>query len=125
MGSRTDWLTEFAKPVADELAARMGSQKRILSAGVLALADMTPDQREYYMAKAVGQDTKESDSPKPIPFAECAAIVKQFVRYKIPTPEEQQIIDSLRQILADDNVVREDAEKQRRKNHLRKSSKSG
>jgi len=125
MGKRSDWLTEFAKPVADVLADRMGALNRVLSAGVMALADMTPDQREYYMAKAVGHDIKESDSPKPIPLSECAAIVKQFVRYKIPTPEEQRIIDSLRQILADDSVVREDAEKQRHKNRLRKSAKSG
>ena len=32
MGTRTNDLTEFAKPVADELAARCGSLKRVLSA---------------------------------------------------------------------------------------------
>ena len=32
MGTRTSGLTEFAKPVADELAARFGSLKRVLSA---------------------------------------------------------------------------------------------
>ncbi len=32
MGTRTIDLTEFAKPVADELAARCGSLKRVLSA---------------------------------------------------------------------------------------------
>ena len=86
MATRTNDLTDYAKPIADEMAARMGSLKRVLSAGIIALSDLSPDQREYYMAKAVGQDIKESDSPKPIPLAECAAIVKQFVIYKIPTP---------------------------------------
>ena len=32
MGTRTNDLTKFAKPVADELAARCGSLKRVLSA---------------------------------------------------------------------------------------------
>jgi len=31
MGTRTNDLTEFAKPVVDELAARCGSLKRVLS----------------------------------------------------------------------------------------------
>ena len=64
MGSRTDWLTDFAKPFADELVERTGSQKRVLSAGVLALYDLTPEQREYYMAKAVGKDLTEPTACK-------------------------------------------------------------
>ena len=54
MSGRSDWLTENAKIVADKLAARSGSLKKILSAGVIALDDMTADEREYYMAKADG-----------------------------------------------------------------------
>ncbi len=55
MTKRTDSLTEFAKPVADELAARCGSLKKVLSAGIMALNDMSPEKREYYMALASGK----------------------------------------------------------------------
>ena len=54
MATRTEDLTEFAKPIANELTAKTGTLKRVLSAGVMALYDMTPEQREYYMAKANG-----------------------------------------------------------------------
>ena len=63
MGSRTDWLTEFAQPVAQELAERCGSLKRVLSAGVLILKDASPEIREYYMAKSVGADLTELEKP--------------------------------------------------------------
>lgn len=55
MGTRTNDLTEFAKPTADELADRYGSLKRVLSAGVLALAALSSEEREYYMAAAGGK----------------------------------------------------------------------
>jgi len=54
MATRTNDLTEFAKPVADRLAAHCGSLKRILSAGVIALDNCSSDEREMYMALAIG-----------------------------------------------------------------------
>lgn len=55
MAKRTNDLTEFAQPVADELAARCGSLKKVLSAGIMALNDMSPEKREYYMSLASGK----------------------------------------------------------------------
>lgn len=57
MATRSNDLTEFAKPVADELAEKCGSLKRVLSASVLCLKDCTPEVREYYMSKAIGKNT--------------------------------------------------------------------
>ena len=62
MGTRTNDLTEFAKPIADNLANRCGSLKRVLSAGILALDDMSPGDREYYMAKAIGEEIERTYS---------------------------------------------------------------
>lgn len=58
MATRTDDLTEFSKLLADELKAKYGNLKRVLSAGVLALNDMSAEEREYYMAKAIGVEVE-------------------------------------------------------------------
>ena len=58
MPKRTDWLTEFARPLAEDLAARCGSLKKVMSAGVMALDSLTPEDREYFMAKADGVNVK-------------------------------------------------------------------
>jgi len=63
MAKRTNDLTEFAQPVAEALAARCGSLKRVLSAGVLALDALSPTQREYFMAKAIGQEMELPEMP--------------------------------------------------------------
>lgn len=60
MGSRTDWLTEVSKPVADRMAKRCGSLKKVLSAGVLALDSLSPELREVFMAKASGEENNET-----------------------------------------------------------------
>ena len=78
MSGRTDWLTYIAKPIADDLADRMGSLKRVLSAGIMALNDMTPDQREYYMAKSVGKDEPKSESSDADLDDEIRAFARQF-----------------------------------------------
>jgi hypothetical protein len=62
MAKRTNDLTEFARPIADELASRMGTLKHVLSAGVMALNDLPAERREYYMAVAVGKKL----NPKPL-----------------------------------------------------------
>lgn len=58
MSGRTDYLTEFAKPIADKMADRCGSLKKVLSAGVLALDALSPDLRELFMAMASGKKTE-------------------------------------------------------------------
>jgi hypothetical protein len=61
MPTRTNDLTESAKPIADKLVAQYGVVKKVLSAGILALDDLMPEEREYYMAKAAGVDLPISD----------------------------------------------------------------
>jgi len=121
MTRRIDDLTEFAKPVADDLADRMGSLKRVLSAGVLALADLSPDKREYYMAKSVGKEPLNPaiDSTGQ-PINDIVENIKYFVRYKIPSDEERRVLESLRQLLSDDIAARAIAGKQKRKSHRKK-----
>ena len=56
MATRIDNLTEIAKPIAQNMADRYGTLKNVLSAGVLLFSELTPEEREVYMAKAVGRD---------------------------------------------------------------------
>ncbi|MHC4121964.1 MAG: hypothetical protein ACYSSI_00190 [Planctomycetota bacterium] len=58
MPKRSDWLTDYARPLAEELAARCGSLKKVMSAGIVALYNMTPTEREQYMAKADGVEVE-------------------------------------------------------------------
>jgi len=125
MATRTNDLTEFAKPVADEMAARAGSLKRILSAGVLSLADLTPEQREYYMAKAVGKELTGPESSKPESITELIETVKHYVRYKIPSAEERRLLESLRKVLADDSAAQAKGEKQKRRKDRRGPKEAG
>jgi len=82
MATRTNDLTEFAKPIADELVATSGSLKRILSAGVLALNDLTPHEKEIYMARAIGREPKPFSSDEDLDeeiraFARSFAVLTQ------------------------------------------------
>jgi hypothetical protein len=52
--SRSDWLTEYAKPICDDLAKRTGSLKIVLSAGVIALSKLSAEEREKMIAEANG-----------------------------------------------------------------------
>lgn len=58
MATRTNDLTEFAKPVADKLAARCGSLKKVLSAGIMAFDSLSPNAREHFMAMADGEEVE-------------------------------------------------------------------
>lgn len=46
MGKRTDELTEVARQEAEELVKRVGSQRLVLSAGVVALGALWPHHRD-------------------------------------------------------------------------------
>lgn len=63
MATRTNDLTEFAKPVADYLYKRIGSLKLVLSAGVIALSKLSPDEREKMIAEANGLGLDNLDCP--------------------------------------------------------------
>ena len=101
MGSRSDWLTEFAKPVADQLAIRAGSLKHVLSAGVMALDGCTASQREYYMARATGVEVDAEDEDGRI-----ARIVIRLFRDGHPAldPEDRAFLEAVRQLLAADTA---------------------
>jgi len=101
MAGRTDWLTKFAKPVADDLAARCGSLKKVLSAGILALKALSAEEREKFMAAANGMELKslkEAKKTKP-DLQEAIDNVKYFVKFKLPSPEDQKALDELRRAL--------------------------
>ena len=65
MGRRTDELTEFAKPIADDLAETYGSLKRVLSAGVLSLAAQSAERQRFFLAAAGGKNLTHDDNKPP------------------------------------------------------------
>lgn len=101
MAGRTDALTEIAKPIADRLFAHCGSLKRILSAGVLALDALPPEERERFMAAAIGARYESPQSVKAqnalIVFKEMLANTPPGDIIKILGPEGE---NTLRQIAA-------------------------
>ena len=102
MATRTNDLTEFAKPVADRLAERCGSLKRVLSAGILALDSLSAEEREQFMAKAtsseVNNNTENPKHKKP-DFAESIENVKYFVKFKLLSKEKQALLRELKSVL--------------------------
>lgn len=69
MGSRIDWLTEFAQPIAKELKPRCGTFKQMLSAGIMVLNDLSAEERDNYMDKASGKDVQlKKINIKPLPI---------------------------------------------------------
>lgn len=51
MGTRIDDLMEPVRDTAKKMAAKCGTLKLALSAGILALSESTPEQRELYLEK--------------------------------------------------------------------------
>ena len=70
MATRTTDLTEFAQPPANEMYAQLGSLKRVLSAGVLALYEHEPAMRQYYMARAMGFEIEKPTTNRTEPESE-------------------------------------------------------
>ena len=64
MATRTNDLTEFAKPVADYLHKRIGSLKTVFSAGVIALSKLSAEEREEMISEANGLGLESLDCPK-------------------------------------------------------------
>jgi len=64
MATRTNDLTEFAKPIADLLYKKMGSLKIVLSAGVIALSKLSAEQREQMIAEANGLGLETLSEPE-------------------------------------------------------------
>ncbi|MBN1124504.1 MAG: hypothetical protein JXA82_05815 [Sedimentisphaerales bacterium] len=56
MAKRTNDLHECVRPIAEAMAGRCGTLKNALSAGILALNDLSPEKREHYLNLATGVD---------------------------------------------------------------------
>jgi len=126
MATRIKDLEEFVIKYAEELVARFGSQKQVLSAAILALYDLDDKARGDYMAKAVGRDISKSEKKlTQIEIAENIETLKHFIRYKIPSAEEKRLIESLRQLLADDSAALKSAEKMKHKKGRREPKEAG
>ena len=123
MGSRSDWLTDFAKPVADDLAARSGSLKHVLSAGVMALAGCTAELREYYMARAMGAEIDIQAEEARI--ARILIKVLRGDRNGHLSAEDQAFLESVGQLLAADSGEPAEQEAVGRNQGKRKPSKAG
>ena len=113
MATRTQDLTEFSKPIADEMAARCGSLKHVLSAGVIALKAASPGMREIYMARATGKDVALEDEENRI-----ARMIIQILRttesYGLP-PEDLAYLAEVRQTLSGNIASGPDKEVPQRK----------
>lgn len=83
MASRTEDLTDAAKPVADKLAARCGSLKKVLSAGVLALDSCSAEEREKFMAQASGLEVVIPDKKS---YHEGVRLIKKSVQIENAQP---------------------------------------
>ena len=59
MATRIQDLELAAQPIARYLVERSGSIKRVMSAGVIALGQMTADERETFFAAAGGAPLPE------------------------------------------------------------------
>ena len=102
MGKRTDWLSESAKPIAEKLAVRFGSQKQIVSAGVMALNACTPEEREHYMALASGEEVIIASQESQIARV-LVKIIKEADYYGLPEGD-RKYLDAARRILTADTA---------------------
>lgn len=112
MATRTNDLTEFAKPVADQLAERCGSLKRVLSAGILALDSLSAEEREQFMAKATSADLKKAPEKHKKPdLTESIENVKYFVKFKLMSKEEQALLRELKSMLVAEEKQKKSSKK--------------
>jgi len=112
MAKRTNDLTEFAKIVADKLAARCGSLKKVLSAGIMALDALSAEEREKFMAAANGVKLEPSIKPAGkeslqntvVMIKEMTEVEKQQpgTIFRVLDLEEQKILDEFRKVIDPD-----------------------
>jgi len=89
-------LTEKAQLIKEDLAPIFGL-KNILSAGLLLIGRLSAEQKQALIKEANGIVKSERQTEPTI--SESIETIKHFVRYKIPSAEEQREIESLRQAL--------------------------
>lgn len=89
-------LTEKSQLIKEDLAPIFGL-KNILSAGLVLLSKLTAEQKQQIIAEANRNNSKPKDMNECL--NDCIEVVKHFVRIKVPSTEEQRMIDSLRQAL--------------------------
>jgi len=111
MSGRTDWLTDFAKPVADKLAAHCGSLKKVLSAGIMALDALSADDREKFMAEANGAKLEPSKKIKPTAkksLQDTIVMIKEMTEvekrqpgtiFRVLSLDEQKILNEFRKTI--------------------------
>ena len=92
MPKRTEkLLTEFAKPIAEKLAARYGNLKVVMSAGVVSLEMISPADRDRAFAIANGQE-KLPEAPATEPPLDTAEL--EFRQKVLQILKEAQAIPS-------------------------------
>jgi hypothetical protein len=80
-----------------ERLEKIFSLKAILSAGILVFDKLSAEQKQEMIAEANGIIKTEKKTEPTI--SESIETIKTFVRYKIPSANEQREIESLRQAL--------------------------
>jgi len=109
MAKRTNDLTEFAKLTADKLAARCGSLKKVLSAGIMALDALSAEEREKFMAAADGVKLESSTKPTgKKSLQDTIAMIKEIIEvekqqpgtiFRVLDSDEQKILDEFRKAI--------------------------
>lgn len=103
MATRIDNLTKIAIPIAQDMSDRYGTLKNVLSAGILVFASLSPQEREIWMAKAVGRDiTKTTDLDNATPAqveAQPPPTLRQALRAFVERTKQQQAGQDNRLIL--------------------------
>ena len=89
-------LTEKSQIIKEDLAPIFGL-KNILSAGLVLLDKLSAEQKQAIIAEAHRNNSQPKKCGNDI--NSCIENVKHFVKFKLPSPEEQRLIDSLKQAL--------------------------
>ena len=101
MASRAQtFLTKYATPVAEDLLLKIGSFKVMISAGVIALSKLSADQREQAISEANGANKEIAEPPlRKVNIGQSIEDVTYYVKFKLPSPEEQKKLSELRKEL--------------------------
>ena len=91
-------LTEKSQAIKEDLAPIFGL-KNILSAGLVLLGRLSAEQKQAIIAEANRKNSEPKIKCSDVDINECIEFVKHFVKIKLPSPEEQRMIDSLRKAL--------------------------
>lgn len=91
-------LTEKSQLIKEDFAPIFGL-KNILSAGLVLFGRLSADQKQKIIAEANRKNSEPRLKCSDVNINECVEMVKHFVKIKLPSTEEQRMIDSLRNAL--------------------------